>query len=161
MSPKSKLMQKRMTSNANLRGNSSSKLQGANVVNPDLISNSPLLPGTSVEPEEQKIMRYERVIDQLQKMIDGVKKQNKMTRMQFEREIASKTELEYYLKKAVKKVMNERKKARDAKNAARASSTKFYITALDSSPTVTGMAHYDDNELSQEERERVIELLLG
>jgi len=55
-------------------------------------------------------MRYERVIDQLKKMIENVKKQNKNCRMQFEREIAYKTELEHYLKKAVNKVLKERKK---------------------------------------------------
>ena len=58
-------------------------------------------------------MRYERVIDQLKKMVDNVKKQNKATRVQFEREISSKTELEHYLKKAVGKVTKERKKAQE------------------------------------------------
>ena len=83
--------------------------------------------------------------------------------MQFEKEISSKTQLEYYLKKAVKKVINERKKSKDqnAAHKARKSSTKFYITALDSSPALSGLAHYDENELNQEERERVIEILLG
>lgn len=96
-------------------------------------------------------------------MIDVVKKQNKMTRLQFEKEMSSKTQLEYYLKKAVKRVINERKKSQDnnAGHRARKSSTKFYITALDSSPALSGMAHYDENELNQEERERVIEILLG
>lgn len=32
------------------------------------------------ETEEQKIFRYERVIDQLKKMVENVKKQNKATR---------------------------------------------------------------------------------
>ena len=62
------------------------------------------------ESEEAKILRYERVIDQLKKMVDNVKKQNKVTRQTFEREIASKTELEHYLKKVVDKVIKERKK---------------------------------------------------
>lgn len=38
--------------------------------------------------------------------------------------------------------------------------TKFYITALDSTPNLNTGAQ-DDHELTQEERERVIELLLG
>ena len=54
--------------------------------------------------------RYERVIDKLKKMVDTVRKQTKATAFQFEREIQSKTELEYYLKKAVDKVYKEKKK---------------------------------------------------
>ena len=92
-------------------------------------------------------------------MIDAVKKQNKNTRGQFEREVESKTELEHYLKKAVKKVINERKK-NDEKNKGRQGGAKFYITALDSQPALKGSGQ-DENELSQEERERVIEILLG
>ena len=62
------------------------------------------------ESEDQKILRYERVIDQLKKMVDNVKKQNKNTRTQFEKEISSKTELEHYLSKVVKKVKREKLK---------------------------------------------------
>lgn len=113
-----------------------------------------------IESEEQKILRYERVIDQLKKMVDNVRKQNKATRVQFEREISSKTELEHYLKKAVAKVTKERKKAQDEAKKNRQQSAKFYITALDSSPSVNAM-QADNSELTQEERERVIELLLG
>lgn len=91
-------------------------------------------------------------------MVDNSKKQNKNTRQTFEREIASKTELEHYLKKVVNKVIKERKKNQDKAN--RQSATKFYITALDSTPKITGPSQ-DDHELTQEERERVIELLLG
>ena len=43
-------------------------------------------------------------------MVDHVKKQNKNCRMQFEREIAFKTELEHHLKKIVDKVVKEKKK---------------------------------------------------
>lgn len=93
-------------------------------------------------------------------MVDNVRKQNKATRVQFEREISSKTELEHYLKKAVAKVTKERKKAQDEAKKNRQQSAKFYITALDSSPSVNAMQG-DNSELTQEERERVIELLLG
>jgi len=110
------------------------------------------------ESEDAKILRYERVIDQLKKMVDNVKKQNKNTRQVFEREIASKTELEHHLKKVVDKVVKERKKNQERAN--RQSATKFYITALDSTPKLSGPVQ-DDHELSQEERERIIELLLG
>ena len=74
--------------------------------------NEPLVyqPLPKIESEEEKILRYERVIDQLKKMVDTVRKQTKATAFQFEREIQSKTELEYYLKKAVDKVYKEKKK---------------------------------------------------
>jgi len=49
-------------------------------------------------------------------MVDNVKKQNKGTRTQFEKEISSKTELEHYLKKVVDKVMREKRKVRDENN---------------------------------------------
>tara|TARA_B110000285_G_C14663867_1_gene397278 strand:+ start:310 stop:591 length:282 start_codon:yes stop_codon:yes gene_type:complete len=80
--------------------------------------------------------------------------------MQFEREISSKTELEHYMKKAVAKVNKERKRTQDEAKKNRVTSAKFYITALDSTPS-HNMMQSDNNELSQEERERVIELLLG
>lgn len=54
------------------------------------------------------------------------------------------------------KVIKERKKE-DTK--LRKQSAKFYITALDSTPNLNGLQ--DNNELTQEERERVIELMLG
>ena len=92
-------------------------------------------------------------------MVDNVKKQNKNCRSQFEREVASRTELEMHLKKVVNKVLKERKKERE-ENKMRKSAGKFYITALDSAPNLTN-GQNDDYELSQEERERVIELLLG
>jgi hypothetical protein len=68
-------------------------------------------------------------------MVDTVKKQNKHTRIQFEREIASKTELEHYLKKVVNKVLKERQKAKEEKE--RRTSAKFYITALDPEPKLS------------------------
>ena len=48
----------------------------------------------------------------------------------------------------------------DEQNKQRKQSAKFYITALDSTPNLQGTGQ-DDHELTQEERERVIELLLG
>lgn len=43
--------------------------------------NEPLVyqPLPKIESEEEKIMRYERVIDQLKKMVDSVRKQTKAT----------------------------------------------------------------------------------
>ena len=45
-------------------------------------NNEPLIyqPQAKIESEDQKILRYERVIDQLKKMVENVKKQNKATR---------------------------------------------------------------------------------
>ena len=64
------------------------------------------------------------------------------------------------MKKVVNKVLKERKKALDEKKKHRQQSAKFYITALDSTPNLIGSPQ-DDLELTQEERERVIELLLS
>ena len=91
-------------------------------------------------------------------MVDNVKKQNKNTRTQFEKEISSKTELEHYLSKVVKKVKREKLKEKQ-ENDQRKTTTKFYITALDSTPNLK--SGNDDSELNQEDRERIIELLLG
>ena len=49
-------------------------------------------------------------------MVDTVRKQTKATTFQFEREVQSKTELEYYLKKAVDKVYKEKKKQQQEKS---------------------------------------------
>ena len=43
-------------------------------------------------------------------MVENIKKQNKATRAQLDRELDSKTELESKLSKAVAKVIKERKK---------------------------------------------------
>ena len=67
-----------------------------------------------------------------------------------------------YLAKAVKKIMNQKKRQIEQENKlkARKQSAKFYITALDSNPTLHPSTS-DPNELTQEERERVIEILLS
>ena len=78
-------------------------------------------------------------------MVDGTRKQNKATRAQLEREMAGKTELELYLKKAVDKVMKEklRMQKRDSLQKKRKQSAKYFITALDridSRPNLNGEA---------------------
>lgn len=65
-------------------------------------------------------------------MVDKVKLQNKTSRIQFEREIAFKTELEYYLKKVVRKVVKERRKLFTERSRNAKSSSKFYITEIES-----------------------------
>jgi hypothetical protein len=67
--------------------------------------------------------------------------------------------LEHYLKKVVDKVIKEKRKSRESHDL-RKSVTKFYITALDSTPNTKGPAQ-DDRDLNQEDRERIIEILLG
>ena len=67
--------------------------------------------------------------------------------------------MEHHLKKVVEKVIKERKKNETGAKS-RKPSAKFYITAIDSNSALSGMQH-EDNDLTHEERERVIELLLG
>ena len=80
--------------------------------------------------------------------------------------MAGKTELELYLKKAVDKVMKEKMRIqkREALAKKRKQSAKYFITALDhidSKPNLASEADQSDCLLSQEERERVIEIMLG
>jgi hypothetical protein len=62
-----------------------------------------------VESEEEKIKRYERVIEKLKKMLDHERKQLRGARMQYQREMSSKTELEHLLRETVETVKNEKK----------------------------------------------------
>ena len=66
-------------------------------------------PARKVESEEEKILRYERVIETLRKQMENERKLLKGARSQLNRDISQKTELEVLLKQAVDKVMNERK----------------------------------------------------
>ena len=63
----------------------------------------------------------------------------------FEKEISQKSELEHHFKKVVSKVMRERQRANEERMAKKIQ-TKFYITALDSEPKLTG--GQDDYELN-------------
>lgn len=73
----------------------------------------------------------------------------------------SKTDLEIYLKKAVKKVFKEKKKVNEELNKTKKHAGKFYITEFDSSPQMHNFNNHDNNDLNQEERERVIEIMLS
>jgi hypothetical protein len=57
-----------------------------------------------VETDEEKVQRYERVIEKLKKMLDTERKNLKGSRVMFQREMNSKTDLEYMLKECVDKV---------------------------------------------------------
>ena len=54
------------------------------------------------------MIRYERVIEKLRKMMEHERKLLKLARTQFQKEIQQKTELEILLKQAVDKVYAER-----------------------------------------------------
>lgn len=53
-------------------------------------------------------MRYERVIDKLKKMLENERRQLKTARVQYQREMSVKTELEYLLRETVEQVRAEK-----------------------------------------------------
>ena len=65
-----------------------------------------------VETEEEKLRRYDRVMEKLRKMMQHERRLLKAARQQYNKELASKTELEILLKQAVDKVKSERKQHR-------------------------------------------------
>jgi predicted RNase H-like nuclease (RuvC/YqgF family) len=67
-------------------------------------------PARKIESEEDKIHRYERVIEKLRKMLEHERRQLKGARVQYNKEMGSKTELEHLLREAVEKVKRERKR---------------------------------------------------
>ena len=67
------------------------------------------VPQRKVETEEEKLRRYDRVMDKLRKMMQHERRLLKAARQQYNKEMASKTELEILLKQAVDKVKSERK----------------------------------------------------
>jgi len=62
-----------------------------------------------VESEEEKLRRYDRVMEKLRKMMQHERRLLKAARLQYNKELGSKTELEILLKQAVDKVKSERK----------------------------------------------------
>jgi hypothetical protein len=66
----------------------------------DLQGSGPLIyePARKAETEDDKVVRYERVIEKLRKMMDHEKKLLKTTKAGYEKEISFKTELEILLK---------------------------------------------------------------
>lgn len=69
-----------------------------------------------VETEEEKVKRFERVIEKLKKMLDFERRQLKQSRSQYQVEMSSKTELEHLLRETVEQVKNEKKKKVVSKN---------------------------------------------
>ena len=102
------------------------------------------------ESEEDKIHRYERIIEKLRKTLDFERKNLKGARTQYQSEINHKTELEDMLKEWVHQVQGEiKKRNRDPKVAA---ISKIHKNKLNSINNI---------EFTEHDRERVIELLLS
>lgn len=78
-------------------------------------------------------------------MLDTERKNLRQARQLFQREMSSKTELEFMLKECVDKIKTDKKKQP-------AKVSKFLITS---------QGEDDPNELNQTEREKVIEMLLS
>ena len=70
------------------------------------------IPQKKVETEEEKVKRYERVVEKLKKMLDQERKCLRQSRVQYQREMSSKTELEHLLRETVEQVKNEKKQHR-------------------------------------------------
>ena len=124
------------------------------------------MPQRKVETEEEKLRRYDRVMDKLRKMMQNERRLLKAARLQYNKELGSKTELEVLLKQAVDKVKGERKQHK------KQAQTKVYTTQPGlgvgvsnvpqvGSGSVATHAADEENELNQHERERVIELMLS
>ena len=67
------------------------------------------VPPRKIETEEEKLRRYDRVMEKLRKMMQHERRLLKAARMQYNKELSSKTELEILLKQSVDKVKSERK----------------------------------------------------
>ena len=76
----------------NTRGSSRSQKTGVPPVQPP----QPLVyvPKQKTESEDEKVLRYERVIDKLKKMLEHERRLLKGARQQYQREMSMKTELE-------------------------------------------------------------------
>lgn len=68
------------------------------------------IPKQKAETEEEKVLRYERVIDKLKKMLEHERRLLKGARQQYQREMGGKTELEVLLRETVEQVIAEKHK---------------------------------------------------
>lgn len=70
------------------------------------------VPVRKVETEEEKIKRYERLVEKLKQTLNNDRRTLRACRLQYSKELSNRTELEELLKQAVEKVKNERKQHR-------------------------------------------------
>ncbi|CAI2367547.1 unnamed protein product [Moneuplotes crassus] len=104
------------------------------------------------ESEEDKIHRYERIIEKLKKNLEFERKNLKGARNQYQSEMNMKTELEEMLKECVQQVQKEiKKRNRDPKTAA--------INKIQKKGKKLNAI--DNIEFTDHDRDRVIELLLS
>jgi len=68
------------------------------------------IPKQKVETEDEKVLRYERVIDKLKKMLEHERRLLKGARTLYQREMGLKTELEQLLRETVETVRAEKNK---------------------------------------------------
>lgn len=104
------------------------------------------------ETEEEKINRYERIIEKLKKTLDNERKNLKFARTQYQGEMQYKTELEDMLKECVYQVKSEILKRNQDPRASAINNIQKKGKKLNS---------INDVEFTQQDRERVIELLLS
>eukprot|EP00347_Sterkiella_histriomuscorum_P016962 403351189 len=147
---------KNQRSQLNTRGTNRSS-SNANHMPQTIQPQGPLIyqPHRKVESEEEKVKRYERVIEKLKKMLDHERKSLRMGRLQYQREMQSKTELEHLLRETVEQVRQERRN--NVKKSQSMGGAKF----INSMNNAGDNSNEDISDLTQSERERVIELLLS
>lgn len=104
------------------------------------------------ETEEEKIKRYERIIEKLKKTLDYERKNLKGARTQYQAEMQYKTELEDMLKECVLQVKSEILKRNQDPRISAINNIQKKGKKINS---------INDVEFNQQDRERVIELLLS
>jgi len=125
------------------------------------------VPKQKTETEEDKIMRYERVIDKLKKMLEHDRRLLKGARGQYQREMSFKTELEVILRDTVEQVRAEKVQQKKGMRGSHYNGTsggaRFMMNSA-SAMSMGGGALAEDwlEEInSQQDRERVVELMLS
>ena len=104
------------------------------------------------ETEDEKIKRYERIIEKLKKTLDYERKNLKSARTQYQAEMQYKTELEDMLKECVLQVKSEIMSRNQDPRASAINNIQKKGKKVNS---------INDVEFTQQDRERVIELLLS